>query len=197
MKGLEDDGVIQVERTSTDSITMVELSETERLRGREDFDFYCFLLWPFVEATWLGVVSLMGLTPPRDLEGDIWLDLKEAQEKAQLVRFNKWTQVCEILIVVKLGKTLYHQGDLSYFEAVNKESLKNAYQRFHEEGIILLSKSRDSKIPTTVKLSREWVPSRDESGAISQCGKLWEFTEMIAQTRREGQVPLCDSGTEV
>ena len=94
MKGLEEDSVVQVERTPTGSITMVELSETERLRGREDFDFYCFLLWPFVEATWLGVVSLMGLTPPRDSVGDIWLDLKEAQEKAQLVSFNDLTRAC-------------------------------------------------------------------------------------------------------
>ena len=92
---------------------------------------------------------------------------------------------------MKLGKTLYHQGDLSYFEAVNKESLKNAYQRFEEEGIILLSRSKDSKLPTTVKLAHDWVPTRDESGSISQCGRLWEFTEMIAQSRSEGQVPLC------
>ena len=89
IKGLEEDGVIKVDRVSIVPIATVELSDIERLRGREDFDFYCFLLWPFVEATWLGVVSLMGLTPPKDLEGEVWLDLREAQEKAQLVSFTE------------------------------------------------------------------------------------------------------------
>lgn len=64
-----------------------ELSPAERTRGRENFDFYCFLIWPFIESTWLGVVSLMGLTPPLDTNTkDTWLDLKQTQDRAQLVR---------------------------------------------------------------------------------------------------------------
>lgn len=62
-----------------------ELSPAERTRGRENFDFYCFLIWPFIESTWLGAVSLMGLTPPLDIASDTWLDLKQTQDKAQLV----------------------------------------------------------------------------------------------------------------
>ena len=82
---------------------------------------------------------------------------------------------------------MYHQGDLSYFEAVNKETLKNAYQLFEEEGMIIHNKSKDPKIPSTVKLAPEWTPTRDENtGSIVPQGKLWQFTEMIAQSRREG-----------
>lgn len=87
----------------------------------------------------------------------------------------------------QLGKTLYHQGDLSYFEAVNKETLKNAYQRFEEEGIITASKSKESRAAPTVKLAAAWIPRRDSTtGKIMPEGRLWDFTEMIAQSRREG-----------
>ncbi|KAL9112656.1 MAG: hypothetical protein Q9187_007742 [Circinaria calcarea] len=178
LQGLEADEVIKIindpmsdpASDPSSSVTTIELTDLERARGRENFDFYCFLIWPFVEASWLGAVSLMGLTPPTNTEGDVWLDLTRFQDKAQL-----------------LGKSLYHQGDLSYFEAVNKETLKNAYQRFEEEGIILLAKSRDSRTPTTIKLSPEWTPSRDEDGKVCPRGKLWDFTEMIAKSRREGK----------
>ena len=90
--------------------------------------------------------------------------------------------------MTQLGKTLYHQGDLSYFEAVNKETLKNAFQRFEEEGIITTRKSKDPKHnPTTMKVTDEWMPQRDpETGKIIPEGRLWDFIEMIAHSRREG-----------
>ena len=88
-----------------------------------------------------------------------------------------------------MGKTLYHQGDLSYFEAVNKETLKNSYQRFEEEGILYTVKSKDSKTsPPRLRLASEWMPSRDPVGGhIVADGKLWAFTERIALSRREGK----------
>jgi DNA-binding transcriptional regulator YhcF (GntR family) len=90
--------------------------------------------------------------------------------------------------VTQLGKTLYHQGDLSYFEAVNKETLKNAFQRFEEEGIIITRKGKDPKRNTvTMKITDEWMPQRDlETGKIIPRGRLWDFIEMIARSRREG-----------
>lgn len=89
----------------------------------------------------------------------------------------------------QLGKTLYHQGDLSYFEAVNKETLKNAYTRFEEEGIIQVVKSRDTKIPPRLRLAPEWQPARDPTtGDLNAIGsRLWNFTEKIASSRREGK----------
>ena len=74
---------------------------------------------------------------------------------------------------------------------MNKETLKNAFQLFEEEGIIVLSKSRDSKIPTMVKLVPEWTPGRaEQAGGIVPQGKLWKFAETIAQSRREGSVTV-------
>lgn len=171
MTGLEKDEMITVTRDSSGKMVSVGLHDIERKSGRENFDFYCFLIWPFIESTWLGAVSLMGLTPPLGQKGDVWLNLTKTQDAAQL-----------------LGKTLYHQGDLSYFEAVNKETLKNAFQLFEEEGIIRVSKSRDKKIPSTVKLAESWTPRRDPiSGDIIPEGKLWTFIENIAKSRREGK----------
>ena len=97
--------------------------------------------------------------------------MKKAQDGAQL-----------------FGRTLYHQGDLSYFESINKEALKNAFARFQEEGIILVTQAKDSKSGPTVSIAPEWMPPRDpQTGEIKAEGKLWEFIERIAQHRREGQ----------
>ncbi|ORY59545.1 acyltransferase-domain-containing protein [Pseudomassariella vexata] len=172
LMGLESDGIIHLKRDDNGAPLSIGLSEEERVAGRENYDFYCFLIWPFIEASWLAAISLMGLTPPHEAQKeDIWIEVTKAQNSAQL-----------------LGKTLYHQGDLSYFEAVNKETLKNAYQRFEEEGIIYAVKSKDTKVPPRLRIASEWLPSRDPStGALVAKGRLWDFTERIASSRREGK----------
>ncbi|KAJ5869993.1 hypothetical protein N7455_004934 [Penicillium solitum] len=171
LRGLEKDDVIKITRDESGTPVYVELSESERLCGRENYDFYCFLIWPFIEASWLGSVSLLGLTPPLDGPKEVWIDSKKAQDSAQI-----------------LGKTLYHQGDLSYFEAVNKETLKNSYQRFEEEGIILVAKNKGSRAGPSLRLAPEWEPRRDENtGKVMAGGRLWDFVELIAQSRREGK----------
>ncbi|ROW00473.1 hypothetical protein VPNG_07960 [Cytospora leucostoma] len=172
LAGLEADGIIALKRDDKGQVTTVGLSDQERKVGRENYDFYCFLIWPFIESSWLAAVSLMGLTPPVGQEGEVWIEVSKAQNSAQL-----------------LGKTLYHQGDLSYFEAVNKETLKNSYQRFEEEGIINVVKSKDTKIPPRLRLAPEWQSPRDpETGKLNAIGsRLWDFTEKIASSRREGK----------
>ena len=77
-------------RTYNDSdipegIPAVSLSDEERKAGRENYDFYCFLIWPFIEAAWLAAVSLMGLTPPPGRNGDVWIEQSKAHSSAQLV----------------------------------------------------------------------------------------------------------------
>lgn len=170
---LESDGVLKVNRNPTE-IESVELSQSERQRGCENFDFYGFLIWPFIEASWLGAVSLMMLTPPAHVSDDSrtqWLDARIVQARAQL-----------------LGKTLFAQGDLFYFEAVNRETLKNAYQRFEEEGILASRKPpKDSKGPPQVlQLQQAWLPRRDEQGELQPRGRLWEFSEEVNKSRLEG-----------
>lgn len=87
LRGLEEDQVIQAERDAEGNVVKVGLSPHERAAGRENYDFYCFLIWPFIEASWLAAVSLMGLTPPSGETEDIWIEVAKAQSTAQLVSF--------------------------------------------------------------------------------------------------------------
>ena len=172
LKQLEADKVILTSKGDNENdITSVELHPTERSTGRENFDFYCFLIWPYIEAAWLGAVSLHMLTPPHPVsENEAWVDFTKAQDLAQV-----------------LGKTLYHQGDLSYYEAVNKEMLRNAFARQEEEGIMVVSRSKASKEQSKVRLAATWLPHRDKDGNIEAEGRLWELCERISQGRREGK----------
>jgi glycerol-3-phosphate O-acyltransferase len=85
LRGLEADKVVDLDRDSEGKIAAVGLSDVERAVGRENYDFYCFLIWPFVEAFWLGAVALLALTPRLADKGDGWLDLKKCQDSSQLV----------------------------------------------------------------------------------------------------------------
>nr|POE72406.1 glycerol-3-phosphate acyltransferase [Quercus suber] len=175
LEGLERDNILATTRGADGAIDFVELHPAERASGRENFDFYCFLLWPFIEASWLASVSLFMLVPPPDAapreQTEAWLDLNATQNQAQL-----------------LGKTLYHQGDLSYFEAVNKEALKNAFARSEEEGTIVVVRARDKKVPVRVRLGADWRPTRDAaSGRLAPAGRLWDFCERVGESRREGK----------
>jgi glycerol-3-phosphate O-acyltransferase len=93
LRGLEADNVVAVKRDG-DKIISAGLSSRERSVGRENFDFYCFLIWPFIEASWLAAVSLMGLTPPLSLKDDIWIQVSKAQDSAQLVSSSRWILCC-------------------------------------------------------------------------------------------------------
>lgn len=85
LHGLETDNVVRLDRDGDGKIIRIGLSDVERKAGRENFDFYCFLIWPFIEAAWLAAVSLMGLTPPEGLNGEIWVEQGKAHSSAQLV----------------------------------------------------------------------------------------------------------------
>jgi glycerol-3-phosphate O-acyltransferase len=85
LRGLEQDEVLTVTRDDQGKAIKVGLHVHERNAGRENYDFYCFLIWPFIEASWLAAVSLMGLTPLLDEKEEIWLDVGKAQGSAQLV----------------------------------------------------------------------------------------------------------------
>lgn len=54
--------------------------------------------------------------------------------------------------------------------------------------MVFLIKSKDPKIPPRIRLNPEWRTPRDPAtGALLPEGKLWDFTERIARSRREGK----------
>jgi hypothetical protein len=121
LKYLIDANVVSVGQAENGKGEFVTLSDEERRVGRETFDFYCFLLWPFVETYWLASVCLYTILPKAGKpEGPYWVE-----QRLFLTR-------CQIF-----GRTLYYEGDLSYFEAINKETLMNAFFRLKDMGLII------------------------------------------------------------
>ncbi|KAJ3323380.1 hypothetical protein HDV06_001900 [Boothiomyces sp. JEL0866] len=136
----------------------ITLSAEERRTGRENFDFYCFLLWPFVETYWLTAVSLYTILPDRKTNpNDIhWVDKRIFMKRAQI-----------------FGKTLYYEGDISYFESVNKETIGNAIARLKELGVIHLHKGPEAPVgnhfdpsplstninTVWIALAKDWIPA--------------------------------------
>ncbi|KAK6533805.1 hypothetical protein TWF694_002734 [Orbilia ellipsospora] len=167
LKELEAEDVIHIgySSNSTKEVEYVEISPREREKGRENYDFYCFMIWPFIEGVWLAGVAVVGITPPEGKDGpeDGWIDSKRFLDVSQL-----------------LGKTLYHQGDLSYFEAVNSQSLKNAFTRFASDGIL---ETKGGK----TRIRPDWRPRLGPGGKIVMEGRLWELVDKISVTRREGK----------
>ncbi|KAF3922524.1 hypothetical protein ABW21_db0201269 [Orbilia brochopaga] len=167
LKDLEADDVIKVTYSADPAreVEFVEISPKERERGRENYDFYCFMIWPFIEGVWLAGVAVVGITPPEGKDGpdDGWIDSKRMLDVSQL-----------------LGKTLYHQGDLSYFEAVNSQSLKNAFTRFASDHILETQAGK-------TRIHPDWRPKIGPDGNIIMKGQLWELVEKISMTRREGK----------
>ena len=103
LQGLEADNVIVLTRDATGKILTAELSDKERKSGRENYDFYCFLIWPFIESTWLAAVCLMSLTPPSPAEQDVWIDFKQMQDQVQLVG-TRTTLDCTLLTANRLAR---------------------------------------------------------------------------------------------
>ena len=196
---------------------MIGLSSDERAAGRNNYDFFCFLVWPFVEGCestfliqcfevqylthsgtsitdWLAAVSLFALAPvapPTSADQPVaWFAEKAFQSSAQ-----------------RLAKTLFAQGDVSYLEAVNQgtsayrnsplivtdsavqclATLLNAFQRMVDLGLILTRRSTGKKPVPLMALHPEWVPARNADGSIEAEGQLWTFVERLSRFRREGK----------
>lgn len=110
LKTLEQLEVVKVTTNEGQPERYVELADAERKCGRENYDFYCFLIWPFIEASWLGAVSLLALTPPEMGAKDVWIDMKTAQDVAQLVR--------HILVILCLDVNLHSSVKPSTTKAI-------------------------------------------------------------------------------
>ncbi|KAI8071456.1 hypothetical protein BC940DRAFT_294491 [Gongronella butleri] len=154
-----------------DSNGYVGLADFERQCGRENYDFLCFLIWPFIESYWLACVSLFSLAPP-SVNGSgkpVWVDSKLFEKRSQ-----------------SLGKTLFYQGDLSYLEAVNKETLASAMTRFEEQGIIIKRRHTSPKSWSEISLHEDYYPQR-QNGLLLPSGQLWALVERIGTFRREGK----------
>jgi hypothetical protein len=154
----------------------------------------------------LNAVSLFALTPSLDQQSHAKGDIYDVKDKPLA-----WVSVKAFLAMAQqLGKTLFHQGDLSYIEvhpaffahpnrqAVNMETLRNAMGFFEENGQIVVRKTKSGRQEAAMTLHPDWMPRsflgfgsinvrRLSNGRISEDGKLWSLVEKISISRREGK----------
>jgi hypothetical protein len=82
------------------------------------------------------------------------------------------------------GQDAVPSGRPVVLRGCNKETLRNAYQRFQEDGIIEVTRDE----PQSMRIADAWLPTRDpHSGKLVPEGKLWNLAEAISQSRREGK----------
>jgi 1-acyl-sn-glycerol-3-phosphate acyltransferase len=164
---------------------MVSLAQAEIVNGRETFDFYCFLFWPFLEAYWLAAIGCF-LFAPNGRNGHV----TECEENLHMERLQLF------------GKTLFYEGDAIYLESIAKETLKNAIYRLVEMGVLtsrkgLLPGAAPTEKPVRLlSLSKDWVPefalpllslNRAPQEDPKPEGRLWSLVERIGRYRREGK----------
>lgn len=102
-----------VDTTTDETVTsLIEngvITSIDNVIDWEKFEFYCFLLFPFIETYWLGCLSLLILDPFSHSQQQFWALEKDFFHHVQ-----------------QFAKTLYYEGELNYFESINAETLKNA-----------------------------------------------------------------------
>eukprot|EP01114_Cavostelium_apophysatum_P020927 TRINITY_DN7157_c0_g1_i1.p1 TRINITY_DN7157_c0_g1~~TRINITY_DN7157_c0_g1_i1.p1 ORF type:complete len:731 (+),score=200.79 TRINITY_DN7157_c0_g1_i1:88-2280(+) len=136
-----------------DSEGNVKIGEKEILQ----FDFLCALFWPFIDSYWLMCSSFYSLYPSNIAEERVYI------QKVQ-----------------SLGFTLYHQGELSFYESISKETLSNALRLFLQIGVIDKQMINETGA-SIIKLNRNYQDGDQ---------KLVTLIERIGRMRREGKYSL-------
>lgn len=161
---LSHQGVITSDYLTSD---VIELSVNELNAGCEYLDFYCFLLWPFIDGYWAASVGLLSLS---QIPAGVEVPERQFYD-----------------LIQSLAKTLYFQGEITHYEAVNKEMLKAAYQHFEAQGIVNRNASNRS-----LHITHDWRADPAVDGRISP-GRLTKYSEDIAIARnrplRHGVTP--------
>lgn len=177
--GLQKDKVIQIthapqqpnDPTTANSSHDHVLGTISLLSTAADtFNFYHSLISPFIETYWLASLSLLLLVRPDDNSDSC------SEPQPATLPFSQLLNHSQLL-----GKTLHAQGLLSHFEAVNKETLKNAFGRFVLEGVVAMEKVIKGKRgggEQTIRVQDEWLK-------IGKSGKrkVWAFCLKLAAYR--------------
>ncbi|WFC98494.1 hypothetical protein MYAM1_001222 [Malassezia yamatoensis] len=189
---------------------MLGIAEQERYKGRDSFDTYLFLIWPYVESYWLASVSLLALAPQAREFRLSNLDQQKPTpdidypRSAPNVHRVPWYLYKDLLpSTQKIGLTLYRQGELSYYESVNSATLTNAFARLEEMGIILSRMTEDKKPTKLIAVSPLWVPHVEVTHGVAPTeetavvpglppnhvfvGQLISYLNHLVHFRREGK----------
>ena len=186
----------------------VGVSNAERELGRENLDMYLFLIWPYVETYWLAAITLFSLAPHvlQGVEPDAQMPLRELQldDTGSTPTLVPWFVAKDVEARAQLiGKTLYSQGELSYYEAVNSATLANAFAHMEQMGIVVQRLTDEAKPVRLMALHPDWVPDTqpvpdgaelagttvlpDSRPRRRLVGRLVGYHEQLSQYRREGK----------
>ncbi|WFD31294.1 hypothetical protein MSPP1_002328 [Malassezia sp. CBS 17886] len=185
-----------------DGTASVGLSAAERSSGRDNFDTYLFLIWPFIECYWLASLTLLSLSPDIASTREVGTPPPQACENHIAIPW--FNRKDFIPCAQKIGNTLYHQGAISYEEAINAATLLNALATMEAMGICMRRMSHEKKPVVQVALHPDWVPHMEpiadnlpafDKGAIipavapdsALVGRLISFIGQMAHFRREGK----------
>ena len=134
---------------------------------REKFDFYCFLVFPFIESYWLASVSLFSL---------YWY-LKDIITENKTCSPGKFMQA-----TTNIGYTLHYQGDLFFMESINKDNILNAWE--YLQLMLPLTFDKDNiKIELGVVEFEEQVDLKDPIAADFPKGLLKDMIYHINKFR--------------
>lgn len=149
--------------------TRLKIHRSQHPMARDSFDsygFHCSFLWPFIETYWLAVLSIYTMPAMTWVTEKNWL--KRSQD---------------------LGRTLYYEGDLTYFESISRETLKNALDCLIEIDVLekdVLDEGNgpiDAVRPTPTYAKCIIVENPNDP----QMDALHELVENIGRFRREGR----------
>ena len=107
-----DSGTITVDPEDPDKIL---LQSTDPELWSPEFTFLCMLVWPFIESYWLALAGIVG----------VFCNRSEKNVRKQRVLAEQLIQ--EETFVTQLqafGLTLFHLGNLNFYESISKESLR-------------------------------------------------------------------------
>ncbi|KAN0060221.1 hypothetical protein ACQY0O_007550 [Thecaphora frezii] len=169
-KGKERRGEGGKEEVRLDDDSQIELAGRERELGRENFDGFLFLIWPFIEGYWLASLSLLALLPSSPTPS-----ASSATTTSPTFLLNT-----HITHAQQIGKTLYAQGHLSYMESFNAAILSQAFTRYTEMSLLIPNSTylqSSSKPKATIHLHP----------AFAEKQSLFDWIEGIGEFRREGK----------
>eukprot|EP01062_Namystynia_karyoxenos_P081633 TRINITY_DN9008_c0_g1_i1.p2 TRINITY_DN9008_c0_g1~~TRINITY_DN9008_c0_g1_i1.p2 ORF type:complete len:761 (+),score=336.21 TRINITY_DN9008_c0_g1_i1:96-2378(+) len=124
------------------------------------FTFLCMLVWPQIESYWLVLAGLHAV-------------FSRGVHLAPEASFIKNVQA--------FAKTLYHLGNLHFYESVSQESLRRALQTYHEQAVVRRTKvEHDRRTTVVIQLGPEYQGSDGVQ-------KLEQVMQEVASYRRRGR----------
>eukprot|EP00754_Rhynchopus_humris_P050569 Rhum_TRINITY_DN9031_c0_g1::Rhum_TRINITY_DN9031_c0_g1_i1::g.31253::m.31253 len=160
-------GTIQFDPVDNDKVL---LFSTDPELWSPNFTFLCMLVWPFIESYWLCLGGIIGIFCNKSEK-----NLRKRRALAhQLIKEESFVKQLQLF-----GLTLYHLGNLSFYESVSKESLRHALMQYTEMGAI---QKREVEDVTKVRVAYLELGSEMKADV----DKLYALEESIRVFRRSG-----------